>query len=77
MSMKPMILVEVFKYGEVGDKFFDNHLFSINIDKNRYQWTLHLDAGNLKNTKVLCYPIVIEKKKAAIISCMHTHDTKR
>ena len=77
MSMIPITLVEVSKYGEVREQLFDDLSFLINTEKNRHQWIIRLDAENLTMTKVLWYPIVIEKKKAIIISCMNAQDTNR
>ena len=80
ISMILMILVEVFKYGEVREYLFDDHSFLIETDKNRYEWILRLDIDNLTRTMVLCYPIFSEKKRAVIISlytCTRYKETKK
>ena len=59
--MLPHIISEIYREGEVSEKFYDEHHFPKDSDQKGKIWILNSSADHLTRSKVLYHPTVVLK----------------
>ena len=59
----PIVLNEMFEYGEVNEGFYDNNSLPLDRDHDGVMWCLTSNTDHLTRANVLYHPSVISKEK--------------